>query len=167
FSVVSQAVIQTGIDIASAFEMAFLRAQQAWIAFKVLSTAGLSDTYNQELIEINAQIDQIQNAVPTESPMITFFDNLITKVSETKGVLNDLGETIVNSPIKVEAVTWGDAWSGFSSNFQMTGDLTKMTIEQQAQAASAAKERMSKDFAQIGLAARNGMGNAVGAGFAA
>jgi hypothetical protein len=98
FSIVMQASFETARRIGLDFELAFLRAQQAWAAFKVLTTMGFSDVYKQQLVDINIEIEKTMLKFSQPSAATTFFDGLILKLSETKGKLLEFTEGVKNVP---------------------------------------------------------------------
>ncbi len=95
FSVIAQAGVETARRIGLSFELAYLRAKQAWYAFKVLSTAGFSETFNTQLQEVLVEIEKVKNEFGQDSTITKWFDNLILKVTEaakvTKEKFKDLG----------------------------------------------------------------------------
>lgn len=97
FSVVAQAGIETGRQIGKSFERGYLVAKQAWIGFKVLSTAGLSDAFNKELMDVNEQIAQLDMHFHDDSAATQWFSNLINQVNQASAVTKDkfssLGKT--------------------------------------------------------------------------
>ncbi len=102
FAVVAQAGAETARRIGLSFELAFLRAQQAWAAFKVATTLGASDAFQDQLIDINARIDETKAKFSEDSSITLFFDNLITKISETSGKLNEFTTGLTGMPGTVE-----------------------------------------------------------------
>jgi hypothetical protein len=122
FSLIAQAGIQTALDIGRFFEQSALRAQQAWAAFKVLSTAGLSDAFNQQLDEINQKIEQFNQIDPQDSGAILFFDELIAKVQATNGQLTEMGANIqTNIPTQVN--------QGLQGIIFKFGELQKVSLD--------------------------------------
>lgn len=97
-SVILQATIVTAQRIALSFELAWERAKAAFNAFKVLTTAGLSDSFNAALQANINEIDRIKAAFSEtdDSAVISFFDRLIAKVQATSGTLVDLSEKFTN-----------------------------------------------------------------------
>jgi hypothetical protein len=162
-SVIAQAGLQTAKDISDAFVLGFMRAKQAWAAFKVLTTVGLSKSFNQELMKINADIEAFKISMGQDAGGVEFFDNLIMKLQETKGVLNDLTENITNNTaamVQETLPTMTQAWGEFFGMFQMQS-------QSMASSMTEAKEIIVRDFQAMGVAARNGFGNAMGSAFAA
>lgn len=102
FSVVMQAGVETAKNIGLSFELAYQRALAAWYAFKVGTTLGLSDTFNQQLMDINTKIDETKARFSQENPITMFFDQLIMKVSATNGKLMEFTTGIQNMPGQVE-----------------------------------------------------------------
>lgn len=84
FSVVAQAGAESARRIGLSFELAFLRAQQAFFAFKVATTLGLSEAFNTELDAVLQEIDKVKKEFSEDSAITIFFDNLIMKVQETR-----------------------------------------------------------------------------------
>lgn len=169
FSVIAQTVAEVGRQIGVSFELGFLRAKQAWLGFKVLVTAGLSETFNKQLMEVNQQIDDTKNSFSDTSSITQFFDGLIEKVSETGGTLNSFTDGIKNIPqeFQTATITSSEVLNAFTEQFKMQQISFKEGTEGYAQASQAAKDKIVSDFQQIGLAARNGIGQAAGQGFAA
>ena len=96
FSIVAQAGLESARQIGNGFELAYLRARQAWTAFKVVTTAGLSTAFNTELQKITQSIDDLKESASQESGVTKFFDNLILAVvsakNSVKGGLDSLGD---------------------------------------------------------------------------
>lgn len=88
FSVIMQAGMESARRIGLSFELAFLRAQQAWYAFKVLTTAGFSDAINAQLAGVLERIEQTKAAFSQDSAATQFFDTLIGKLVATNTQLN-------------------------------------------------------------------------------
>lgn len=104
-SVILQASIETGRRIGLSFELAFLRAQQAWTAFKVLTTMGLSNAFNQQLQDVLTKIEQVKGEFSKDSAATQFFDGLIEKLQATNGELAKMtgvgaGGNSATSPLK-------------------------------------------------------------------
>lgn len=92
FSIIAQAGIESARRIGISFELAALRAQQAWLAFKVLTTAGLSETFNQQLQDVLDKIEEVKMSATEDSGLTKWFGELIDKVSETNGQLTDMND---------------------------------------------------------------------------
>lgn len=166
FSIVAQAGTQSALAIADSFILAALRAQQAWLAFKVLVTAGLSDAFNTELASVNTKIDEILNKNYADNPVITFFDELILKVQETSGKLTEFGENgvanITNIRASMDPVTFGELATSFGAAFEIPAESARLStvgiMEQ--------NDKLKKSFAEAGVAARNQLGSGIGNAFA-
>jgi hypothetical protein len=170
FSVIAQAGLESARQIGLSFELAALRAQQAWYAFKVLTTAGLSSSFNKQLDDINAKIDETKAKFSEESGASIFFDNLITKVTATNGKLIELSSTIVNTvapAMTAVGISISDMSAGFVQGFTSAVDYSSAKVGDLAARSVLAKEQLTKDFVAVGQAAKQGLGNAVGSGFAA
>jgi hypothetical protein len=168
-SVVAQAGIETARKIGLSFELAFLRATAAVQAFTVVSTAGLSDSFNAQLAETNKAIDETIAKFSEETGLIKFFDDLILKISETNGKLKEFTDGVKNIPIETQPaidasrIASDSFIQGFTGSYKLAEEGTKAFAEQQ----TAAADRVAGDFSKMGESAKNTLGNAVGGGFAA
>lgn len=149
FSVVSQAVIATGNQIGNSFELAFLRAQQAWFAFKVVSTAGFSDAFNSQLQEVNTKIEQLKANWSQDPAAIAYFDNLIFKLQQTKGTLD---ETAGSS---------GGGVAGLATGFNYLGATINTTVGIVAQKLQAELQRIQQFTQQVNSQLSNGLAGGI------
>lgn len=96
FSIVAQAGLESARQIGNGFELAYLRASQAWTAFKVLTTAGLSSAFNRQLQEVTQSITDLKESASQDSNITKFFDNLIMAVTSAKTSVKDGVSSIVD-----------------------------------------------------------------------
>ena len=127
FSIIAQAGAESARQIGLGFELAFLRAQQAFLAFKVVTTLGLSEAFNTELNAVIEKIQETENAFAETSSVVKFFDDLILKVREAKLTLDDgaenitgFGETVTKVAKKAEFDVKTRIGQGISSAIQAT-----------------------------------------------
>lgn len=88
FSIIAQAGAETAKIIGFGFEIAFLKALQAFTVFKIATSLGLSEKFFNDLIRINEQIDETKKRFAEESPVVKFFDDLILKVFEASNAFD-------------------------------------------------------------------------------
>lgn len=169
FSIIAQTGIETARRIGLSFELAFARAGQALKAFQVLSTAGLSSAFNQQLKEASDNVDKIKAEFNDTPESIVFFDNLIMKVQQTSGVLTELSDKVKNTPLVIQTAFDETklAIDNFALGFTGAYDLAAAGTVALANQVQAAKDRIVGDFKKIGESARQGLGTSIGQGFAA
>lgn len=152
-SIIIQATVETGRQIAQAFELAFLRAQQAWLAFKVLTTLGLSEAFNTELNNILMKIEEVKASFNEDSGTTIFFDNLITKLQETSGKLTEFSSGVTNMKTSV-ASTVGELSEALKARFAEIDAAYRnglmRTISAAAQAVGASLVKGAKAFDDFG-----------------
>lgn len=149
FSVVAQAGIATASSIGNSFELAYLRSAQAWAAFKVLTTAGLSEFQNAELMRINKQIDEVKARWGQDPAMIVFLDNLILKLRQTGGVLDET------------AGSNGGGVAGLNAGFNALGTTINNVVGVVAQKLQAELQRIQQFTAQVNQNLASGLAGGI------
>lgn len=96
FSIIAQAGAESARQIGLSFELAFLRAQQAFFAFKVATTLGFSEAFNTDLDNVLIKIEETKLAFSETSAITEFFDNLILKVTEAGLAFDESGSKLKN-----------------------------------------------------------------------
>jgi hypothetical protein len=172
FSVIAQAGIETARRIGASFELAFLNAQKAWYAFKVLTTAGFSDTFNKQLLDVNDRIDELKvNFGGGDSAATQFFTNLIDKLTASSGRLREFGSTVQQTAAVISdslaMIDFSTITDSLVQGFTTAIDYSGLKINDLAGRSAKARESLIADMRAIGTAARDGLGNAIGSGFAA
>jgi|CXWL01.1.fsa_nt_gi hypothetical protein len=166
FSVIVQASLETARQIGGGFELAFLRAQQAWLAFKVLTTLGLSDKFNQQLVDINNQIALVKTNLSFDSEATTGIDAFIGKLSETNGKLKELTDSNIANMESVKdavnPVTFSEGLSLIGDQFDILKNRTALSVAD----FKTKNEELKKVFTDVGTTARNQLANGIGGAFA-
>lgn len=149
-SVIAQAGIQSALDIKNAFVIGFLEAERAWLAFKVLTTAGLSTAFNQQLLDANDKLVNLKNEIAKPNPLNPFFDNLIMKVSETSGALKGLADGVTNLPTDT-----APALEAFSFNLEVLKSVSIDVSQQMKQGLANAASQGIQAFVKATMQGKN------------
>lgn len=141
FSIVAQAGVETARRIGLSFALAYERSIQAWQAFKVLTTAGFSSTFNQQLMETGERIDALKAKFGQDSGITQFFGTLIDKLSESSqkmkeftngggsgGSLAEAQDKMASifdtlTPLSGEIESLGNSFLMFGESFTMTAEI--------------------------------------------